>query len=79
VSAAPRPRDEPAATIEVWKGERRLAKSSVRWNAPDSAGLLRHVAELPVTGLGPGRYEVRATVSDGDTKRVLRAALTVAE
>jgi VWFA-related protein len=69
----------PVATIEVWQGTRRLTKSVVKWDAPDSSGILRHVAEVPAGLLDAGRYELRVTLSDGAAERVLHEPFTMVE
>jgi hypothetical protein len=69
----------PLATIEVWQGTRRVTKSAVKWELPDSSGILRHVAEVPAGVLDAGRYELRVTLSDGAAERVLHEPFIVTE
>jgi VWFA-related protein len=69
----------PLATIEVWQGTRRVTTSVVKWELPDSSGILRHVAEVPAGVLDAGRYELRVTLSDGAAERVLREPFIVSE
>jgi hypothetical protein len=68
----------PSVTVNVFRGEKSLATSGVRWGAPEPGGLRRHVAEVPVGTLEPGAYEVRASLSDGRTERVIRVPFSVA-
>jgi VWFA-related protein len=68
----------PSASIAVWQGDRRVSLTPVHWGAPDSAGLQREVAELPMGQLGAGRYELRLTLADPSGERVVRAPFVVA-
>ena len=45
--------------------------------APDAAGHIPYVASVPTQSLAPGRYEVAATVSQGDTAARERAFFTI--
>ncbi len=67
----------PGASVAVWRGDRRVALTPVIWGAPDSAGLQRQVAEVPAASLGPGRYELRLTVTDPSGERVVKAPFVI--
>ncbi len=68
----------PGGSITVWRGERQLVETRVAWGAPDSAGLRRQVAEVPMASLGAGRYELRLTLSDATGERVVKTPFVVA-
>ena len=68
----------PSGSITVWHGDRRMVETAVAWGAPDSAGLRRQVAEVPMASLGVGRYELRLTLSDATGERVVKTAFVVA-
>jgi len=67
----------PEVTVEIWRGESRVNRSRVGWSAPDASGLLRALAQVPVASLEPGRYELRARLSDHGNAQVLRAPFEV--
>jgi VWFA-related protein len=77
--ASAEPATVPLATVELWRGARRLTTSRVAWQARASGPVLRHVGELPTSALAAGRYELRVTLTDGADERVLRAPFVVAE
>jgi VWFA-related protein len=67
----------PGGSVAVWRGDRRIMETAVKWGAPDSAGLLRQVAELPMGSLGAGRYELRLTLADQSGERVVKAPFVI--
>jgi hypothetical protein len=55
-----------------------VVETAVAWGAPGSAGLRRQVAEVPMTSLGAGRYELRLTLADSTGERVVKAPFVIA-
>lgn len=69
--------EPPSGSVAVWRGDRRVVETAVQWGSPDSAGLLRQVAEVPMASLGAGRYELRLTLADPSGERVVKAAFVI--
>jgi VWFA-related protein len=69
----------PTGVVSLWRGDKSLGQSGLQWSGPDASGLLRHVAEVPGGVPGPGHYELRVSLSDVASDRVLSVPFTVAE
>ncbi len=65
-------------TLEFSRDGAVVARSTTELPAPDAAGRIPYVASVSTQSLGPGRYEVAATVREGDAAARERAFFTVA-
>ena len=65
-------------TLEFSRDGAVVARSTTELPAPDAAGRIPYVASVSTQSLGPGRYEVGATVREGDAAARERAFFTVA-
>ena len=57
---------KPSLTLEFSRDGAVVGRSTAELPAPDAAGHIPYVASVPTQSLAPGRYEVAATVSQGD-------------
>lgn len=56
--------DAPQLTLEVWQGDKSLAKVPLKLSAPDARGRIQYASALPLESLGPGSYELKISVGD---------------
>ncbi|HYN05278.1 MAG TPA: VWA domain-containing protein [Vicinamibacteria bacterium] len=69
---------KPSLTLEFSRDGAVVGRSTAELPAPDAAGHIPYVASVPTQSLAPGRYEVAAIVSQGDTAARERAFFTIA-
>ncbi len=65
VVVTPAPGTAPRATLEMVRDGQTVAQSPLVLAAPDLSGRIRHVAQVTLETLTPGRYTLRLTVSQG--------------
>jgi VWFA-related protein len=65
------------AIIEIVRDGRVVAQAPTKLPAPDAAGRIEHIAQLPLAQLPPGRYTLRLIISEGDRREVRDAAFTI--
>lgn len=71
--------DGVTATLEVIRGSESTAALAVPLDAPDASGRSRQLVGLPTATLAPDRYTLRLTVSQGSTRHVRHATVTIVE
>jgi hypothetical protein len=69
----------PSLTLEFSLDGAVVGRSTAELPAPDAAGHIPYVASVPTQSLAPGRYEVAATVSQGENAARERAFFTIAD
>jgi VWFA-related protein len=69
---------EPEMTLELWKDGKTLARGKSQLSDPDELGQVKFVGTLPIAGLNPGRYEVKAVVQQGNAVVEEHAFFTMA-
>jgi VWFA-related protein len=67
----------PKMTIELYQSGRPLGQLPVELPAPDPSGRIQYTGTIPIDAFPLGEYELKATVSDGVTKAIRSARLTV--
>jgi VWFA-related protein len=67
------------ATLEVIRGSESIAALPVPLDAPDTTGRIRQLVGLPTTTLQPDLYTLRLTVSQGSTRHVRDASVTIVD
>jgi hypothetical protein len=71
-------RPEVEAQIEVSRGGRTVAQAPLRQLVPDPDGRIRLASSLPLAGFAPGDYELKVTLTDGQTAETRTAAVPIA-
>ena len=73
------PGNAPQASVEVLQDGRAVAKAPAALPAAGPSDRIEHVIQLPLEKLPAGRYTVRLTMTQGSTREVRDATLTVIE
>lgn len=71
--------DGVTATLEVIRGSESIAALPVPLDAPDTTGRIRQLVGLAAATLQPGLYTLRLTVSQGSTRHVRDARVTIVD
>lgn len=74
---APGAQAKPKLTLEVFQNGRRLAQLPADLPAADAQGRIKYASALPLESFPPGTYELRATVTDGQTSATRSTRFTV--
>ena len=69
---------QPKVSIEFGQGGKTLAALPVQLPAPDQSGRIQYTGTVPLDAFTPGKYELKAVVTDGVTNAT-RAARFIVE
>jgi VWFA-related protein len=69
--------DKPQLTMQFTKDGTPVGQASPELPAPDKDGVIPYVASLPLANFGPGNYEVRTIVKQGNSVAEERTAFSV--
>lgn len=69
----------PATAAEVWRDDKVVSRTLVQWGPIEAGGGLRHIADLPLTALATGPYELRVTLTDAVETRTIATRFAVSE
>ncbi len=69
--------EKPQAKLEFLRGGQVVAVAPVELPAPDATGRIAYLGSIPTDKLDPGRYEIRALVSQGPATAVEYAVVSV--
>jgi hypothetical protein len=67
----------PQATVEILRDGQTLGQAPTALPGPDASGRIQHIAQVPVEALAPGRYTLRLTISQGDSRDVREAVFVL--
>jgi len=70
---------EPRAEIQLLQNGQSVARLPMPVGTPDGAGRIQQIGSLPVAGLVPGSYELRALVAQGQDQVSRSTMLRIGE